>query len=536
MNAKPTNEKPKSRLGKRVIFSVLLLLIIICAYVLLKKPQADKDIVSSAGYSTVATTKAIADGKALSAVYCKSCHMYPEPSLINKAKWKNVFPQMGLRLGIKQHRGESYMGSLRGTDLVVPSKPAMNDEQWQHIIDFYIAAAPEHLSSQSRSIPITRQLPFFNIIASPAKFSAPKVLATYVKIDTTVKPARIFVANSLKNQLLLLDQHLKVIDSIATNGPVVDMSFYKGDMLVCTIGKELGANSDKLGNVYRLHVSHSGKLNFDAKPMFSNLARPVQVLAADINGDSYTDYLLCEFGSLKGDLCWMENKHNGSFTKHVISDLPGAIKAYVEYAPGKKLPDLWVMFAQGEEGIYHFINKGDGHFEKQQILRFPAVYGSSYFELTDVNRDGYKDIVYTCGDNGNASLVLKPYHGVYVYVNDTHGRYTKQFFYPINGCYKAIALDFDNDGKVDLATASLFTDARQPEEGFVYLHNTGGEHFKPYAMPRDTAFERAVTLDAGDLNGDGKPDLLIGNAYFDIGPFGYHIKEPLFYLLKNTTK
>ncbi len=80
------------------------------------------------------------------------------------------------------------------------------------------------------------------------------------------------------------------------------------------------------------------------------------------------------------------------------------------------------------------------------------------------------------------------------------------------------------------------TDKKHLEEGFVYLKNTGNLKFKPYALSPDTRFERAVIMDEGDLNADSKPDLLIGNAFFDFGPFGYSVKEPLFFILKNQKK
>jgi hypothetical protein len=151
---------------------------------------------------------------------------------------------------------------------------------------------------------------------------------------------------------------------------------------------------------------------------------------------------------------------------------------------------------------------------KKGILRFPPICGSSFFEMVDVNHDGYKDIVYTCGHNGDAAPVLKPYHGLYIFLNHQHDNYIQKYFYPINGCYKAYARDFDGDGNIDIATISLFTDKRQPEEGFVFLKGLGGLNFKPCALPAGIKFERAVTMDEGDINGDGKPDLLIRERLF----------------------
>jgi hypothetical protein len=144
------------------------------------------------------------------------------------------------------------------------------------------------------------------------------------------------------------------------------------------------------------------------------------------------------------------------------------------------------------------------------------MYGSSSFELADVNQDGHPDIVYTCGDNADYSVVFKPYHGVYIFLNDGHNRFYRKFFYPINGCYKALARDFDGDGDLDLAVIAYFADYGQhPEEGFLYFENRGGMHFTPYTVPAARS-GRWLTMDAGDVDGDGRPDIVLGN--FSIGP------------------
>ena len=57
------------------------------------------------------------------------------------------------------------------------------------------------------------------------------------------------------------------------------------------------------------------------------------------------------------------------------------------------------------------------------------------------------------------------------------------------------------------AVIAAFADFRaHPEEGFVYLENKGKLSFQPYSLP--AAKEgRWLTMDVGDLDGDGRPDV-----------------------------
>ena len=117
--------------------------------------------------------------------------------------------------------------------------------------------------------------------------------------------------------------------------------------------------------------------------------------------------------------------------------MPGAIRAIVNDANGDGRPDIWVLMAQAEEGIYLFLNQGGGEFLGNELLHFPPIYGTSYFEFADFNNDGHPDILYTCGDNADFTTgVLKPYHGVYLFLNDGKNHFEQKWFYPFTAAIK----------------------------------------------------------------------------------------------------
>jgi hypothetical protein len=320
-------------------------------------------------------------------------------------------------------------------------------------------------------------------------------------------------------------------DSLNANSTVTDVIIDSDKLVLCNTGV-LNPNNGRFGSIKSISLHDTSNRDI----LYDGLMRPVQINRVDLNKDGKADFLICEFGNLKGALSWLENKGNDQYEYHVIRAVPGAIKTYIDDYNHDGLPDIWALFAQGDEGIFLFTNKGNGMFDTKQVLRFPPSYGSSSFELDDFNKDGFADIVYTCGDNADYSRILKPYHGVYIFLNDGRNNFTQKYFYPINGCYKAIAKDFDNDGDLDIATISFFADyAHQPEEGFVYLKNNGNFNFTPYSVEA-TKYGRWLTMDAGDFDGDGKIDLALGNFSVAPGMFKSSIdwmKQPPFLILKN---
>lgn len=483
------------------------------------------------------SAESIEKGKKLAAQYCQSCHMLPAPSLANAKTWENgILPQMGPRLGIVNFKGKTNPSYSRDINLpkgYYPSQPLLTNEEWQNIIDYYTATAPDTIVFPEFSQPqIKMQLPLFEVQKPHINYNTPTV--SFVKIDSANKAMPVIISDALKQKIYRFNAALKPVDSVYSKGPVVDLEKQQNNWIACNIGL-LNPNNEKRGSCYNISL-HNQKFVLDSLPLFKDIVRPVQITETDLNNDGRKDYLVCEFGFLIGSLSWMENKGNGNFLRHVIRDLPGAIKVYIQDYNNDGLPDIWALFAQGEEGIFLFTNKGNGEFSQQEVLRFPPINGSSYFELDDFNNDGHPDILYTCGDNADYSTVLKPFHGVYIFMNDGNNKFVQKYFYHINGCYKAMAKDFDKDGDLDIATIAYFADySQKPEEGFIYLENKAPNEFEPYTLP-DFEVGRWLTMDVGDFDGNGFPDIILGN--FSVAPSFTKSKvdwrnSPPFILLKN---
>lgn len=444
-------------------------------------------------------------GEELAQKHCQSCHMFSEPSLLDKKSWdEGVLPNMGPMLGIFSHQFIKYPSGKNDRYLdsnFYPKQPQLTPTEWQQIIDYYTATSPDSLPAQVREKEITNGLDLFEIQKPEVSIDPPATC--FVKIT---EQGLVYADYGTKS-IYRLDSQLKKEDSVYVGGTAVHIEFQQNEMIVCDVG-EMNPNNGKFGMLKK--VSANGKWQPDTSAFIRGLARPVQVTVADLDGDSLQDYITSEFGFTTGNLSWFQNLGNNNFKRNLLRPLPGAMTVYVRDYNNDHLPDLWVLFSQGEEGVFLFTNKGGGKFEQQQLLRFPPSYGSTFFELVDFNKDGHPDIIYTCGDNADFSPVLKPYHGVYVYLNDGANNFSQHFFFPINGCYKALARDYDNDGDIDIAAISFFADyEKQPQESFVYLDNQQGRFF-PFTFPEATT-GRWLTMDAGDLDHDGKTDLVLGN-------------------------
>jgi hypothetical protein len=484
----------------------------------------------------------IARGDSLAARYCGSCHQLPKPDLLDAGSWeKGVLPQMGPRLGIFQYMNQRYPNNIGDPNVgraYYPSGALMSEGDWKAIIDYYTALAPDSLPAQQRVRPLLPDTTLFRI--APAARVSPAPAATcFIRYEPRLR--QVLTSDIISHTLNIWDKDLQPAGSFLVGGSIVDLASgdSAGGYFACNMGP-FGPNNAPAGHIDHLPVPP--RVLAAGRPLAvieDSLLRPVNIAAADLNGDGREDLVVCEFGYIRGELAWLENKGGGRYQKHVLRSVPGAIRVVVQDYNHDGLPDLWVLFAQGDEGIFLYTNQGHGQFVEQPVLRFPPSYGSTYFELDDFDKDGNMDILYTCGDNGDFSTVLKPYHGVYIFLNDGRNHFKQQYFFPINGCYKAMARDFDGDGDLDIASIAFFADyVHQPEEGFVYLENIGNGQFSPHSVP-GTECGRWITMDIADADGDGKPDILLANC--SVGPaFLSSVtdwkKGPPFIILTNKTR
>jgi hypothetical protein len=237
------------------------------------------------------------------------------------------------------------------------------------------------------------------------------------------------------------------------------------------------------------------------------LQRPTQILELDINQDNSKDWLVSEFGNHSGELVWFEN--GDVRKKHLIKLQAGIRKVEIADLNHDGLPDLVGMIAQGKEEIVVFYNQGNGIFSEKTVLKFHPAFGSSYFEMVDINSDGALDIVLSNGDNWDLSKIDKNYHGVRIFLNDHRDNFSLAFFFPLYGTSKVLSYDFDQDGDLDLAAISFYSDK---ETGFVFLENQGNLEFNAYSSQTFIA-GKWLTMEKLDFDQDGDMDIVLG-TYF----------------------
>ena len=152
------------------------------------------------------------------------------------------------------------------------------------------------------------------------------------------------------------------------------------------------------------------------------------------------------------------------------------------------------------------LGNGDGTFQPQTT--YPAGLNAYSVAIGDFNRDGKPDVVVA-----NNAATVTPLGTLSVLLGNGDGTFQPQTMYAVGVTPFAVAIaDLNGDGKLDLVTANTNTGTNVSTGSVSVLLGNGDGTFQPktdYATTGNLTLAVAI----GDLNGDGKPDLMaVSNA------------------------
>jgi hypothetical protein len=227
------------------------------------------------------------------------------------------------------------------------------------------------------------------------------------------------------------------------------------------------------------------------------------IAVGDFNGDGALDVIV---GNLGEQNAVYLNDGTGSFpytsmyTQTVGTGTDDTMNVAVGDLDGDGALDIVVGNYQSQNAVY--LNDGTGSFPYTST--FTRTFGpgdddARSLAVGDMDGDGHLDIV--VGDYGAPNLVyLNNGSGSFPYTS----AYTRAFGTGSDYTYSVAVGDMDGDGALDIVAGN------STGQSLVYLNDGDGDFVtsRPFGTASDDTFSVAV----GDLNGDGALDIIQGNS------------------------
>jgi len=245
---------------------------------------------------------------------------------------------------------------------------------------------------------------------------------------------------------------------------------------------------------------------------------PYAVAIADVNGDGIPDILVANSGGIgvgvllgNGDGSFQDVTEYGNNADWMTAlySAGGSGTGTLAIADVNGDGKLDVVIAGGSS-VSVLLGNGDGTFQP------PLVFGTAGDQATgvaiaDVNGDGKPDVVVSSLGLGYANGVVS------VLLGNGDGTFQAPVTYPSGG-YQTTGIavaDVNGDGYPDVLTASQCAEAAYcgmpgTTGGAGVLLGNGDGTFQP-ALTFSTGGVGSQSIAAADINGDGKPDLVVAN-------------------------
>lgn len=444
------------------------------------------------------------EGMQLARQYCSSCHAFPEAEILPRDHWGKVLPIMGFFLGAGKEKFmfADYLNPVAKERLMnsglFPESPVLSTEEWIAINKYYLYNSPLELEVK-KTPRFDMRLQQFKAEALPWKSTHEGL--SYLNFDHGRYELGFY--SEKESYYVKLDSNGKELKRTKIASPLVDVHKKSDGELLLLMGKL--NNIDEPSGTIAIQTD-------SLQTLIHPLERPINFEVEDFDNDGTDDILAAEFGKFLGGINIYTQKD--SLRKINIHTGSGAVKTLVKDVNNDGLQDFYVLVAQADESVYLFVNKGNFSFDKKRLLRLPAHYGTTHFEVLDFDGDGDDDLVCSSGDSGDYGIVLKPFHGVRLFENLGDGQYEQVWFHAQQGAYGTASADYDNDGDVDIASIGYFAAYfNRDKERFIYFENQSNEKEKWRFEPRGFRGEPNdcwILIKKADVDKDGDLDIILG--------------------------
>ena len=304
------------------------------------------------------------------------------------------------------------------------------------------------------------------------------------------------------------------------------------DLVVADLGEVMPSDKTEGAVVW---LRQTADRQFEIHRLIENTGRVADVQSADFDADGDLDLVVAEFGWITvGRILYLENQSNGTtpdtptFKPITLDERTGSIHVPVVDLNGDGKPDFLALISQHHETVVAFLNQGGGRFEKRDIFVAPHPHwGTSGIEVVDFDKDGDADVLLTNGDTMDDMIRFKPYQGVAWLENRGQLEFTHHAIGRYYGAMRAEAGDLDGDGDLDVVASSWIPELSETERqamslpGVVWFERKEDGSFEPHPLIDDACDHPTVEL--GDVNGDGRLDVITGTAWLGTPPTG---REP----------